>query len=465
MQYVKNKKSISMNRFSIFFLLVGFSLSVHAQDRDFLTADDSLSLDMVSSGADTLSLDEALMLGLEKNHNIIIARQQANQAENNIFIGNAGFLPRINLTGAYQKSVQDTYIEFAGDMPPIDREGAASTTYNAAVELSYTLFDGLSRFYQYDRLQELGRRADIQTRLTVENTLFQLVQTYLQIARLRENYEINQQSAEISLQRYQRAKNAYRYGGDTKLDVLNAKVDLNTDSVNLAQSYVDLNNAKRDLNILMGRAPTNSFIVNDNFDINLSIEIERIMEKALENNANLQVAEYNLNLARLDEKISGAARYPGLNLNGSYGYNRQENEAGFIASQEQLGFQGGISLNYTLFDANVRSTQIQNAEISTQNEQQRLSFTRQQIRRDVLNAFATYQNSLYLLDKEEDNLETARLNFERSQTALRLGQINTTQFREAQLNLINARRRINRLYYQTKLAEVRLYRLAGVLSD
>lgn len=455
-----------MNRLYIFLtnLLLLIPSVLSAQVEIDLETDPEDQL-MITDTRDTLSLEEAMRQGLENNHNIIVSQRQQEQAENNIFIGNAGFLPRLNLTGNYQHSVQNTFIEFAGEMPPIDRENAASTNYGASVELQYTLFDGLSRFYRYDRLQELGRSADAQTQLTIENTLFSIVQTYLEVARLRENLEINQAAVEISLQRLARAENSYEYGGNTKLDVLNARVDLNTDSVNFSQAYLNLQNAKRNLNVLMGSEPSNEFVVMDDFDINTNLELQNLLDEALEQNTDLQIAKYNLNTARLDEKISGASNLPGLNLSGSYGYNRQENEAGFIESQEQLGFTGGVSLNYTLYDANVRSTQIQNAEISTLVEQENVALTKQQLKRDVLNAFATYENNLYLLDKEEDNLETARLNFERSQSALRLGQINATQFREAQLNLIRARRSINNLYYQAKLSEVRLYRLAGVLSE
>jgi outer membrane protein len=215
----------------------------------------------------------------------------------------------------------------------------------------------------------------------------------------------------------------------------------------------------------MGKSADHRFTVADDFDINYNIKPDRILEQAKENNANLLVAEYNLNAARLDEKIANADRYPSLQLNASYGFNRQENEAGFIATQEQLGFQGGVAVNYALFDANVRSRQIQNAAIGTEIEEQNVAFIEEQIKRDVLNAYATYENNLYLLRKEEDNLETAELNFERSQTALKLGQVNATQFREAQLNLIRARRSINNLYYNAKVAEVRLYRLAGILDN
>jgi len=419
----------------------------------------------VSDSADILSLEEAMRQGLENNHNIIVRQRQQEQANNNVFIGNAGFLPRLNLTGNYQHSIQNTYLEFAGEMPPIDRNNAASTTYGTSVELQYTLFDGLSRFYQYDRLQELGRTADIQTQLTIENTLFSIVQTYLEVARQRENYNISQTAVELSAQRLERVQNTYDYGGNSKLDVLNAKVDLNTDSVNLTQASLNLENTKRNLNVLMGRDPSHEFVVRDDFEINNDLELDQLLDKAMKQNASLQLARYNLNTARLDEKISGANNLPRLNLNGSYGYNRQENEASFIESQEQLGFTGGLSLNYTIYDANVRSTQIQSAEISSEIEQENVTLTKKQLQRDVLNAYATFDNNLFLLEKEQDNLETARLNFERSESALRLGQINSTQFREAQLNLIRAQRSINNLYYQAKLSEVRLYRLAGVLSQ
>ena len=190
-----------------------------------------------------LTLDEAIRQALENNYNIIVARNDETVAGNNVFIGNAGFLPRLNLVGNYQRSVNDVYIEFIQGGPepmaPIDRENAQSSQLNGAVELSYTLFDGLSRIYNYSRLQELQRVANAQTQQTVENTLFQVVSTFLEVARLQEEVDINEEAVAISVEREQRAQSQYLYGGSTKLDVLNAQVDLNTDSVTLSQTKLD----------------------------------------------------------------------------------------------------------------------------------------------------------------------------------------------------------------------------------
>ena len=420
---------------------------------------------LVGDTLQVLTLDEAIRQALESNYNIIIARNDETVAGNNVSIGNAGLLPRLSLTGGYQRSINDTYIEFNGEMPPIDRENAQSTQLNGAVELSYTLFDGLSRFYNYSRLQEQQRAATAQTQQAIEATIFDVVSTFLETARLQKEIDINRQAVALSVQRYERAQNQYLFGGNTKLEVLNAQVDLNTDSVTLAQSKLNYANAQRNLNVLRGTAPSNTFRPRDTFDVNRSLELDRLLAASQENNAALQLANYNLNTARLDEKVARATYLPSLSLIGSYGYNRQENDASFLLFQEQLGFTGGVSLNYSIFDANVRSTQAQNATITTENREQSLEQTRLSVRRDLLNAYATYENSLYLLDKEQTNLETAQLNYERSETALQLGQINATAFREAQLNLIRARKRINDLYYQAKQAEVRLYQVAGTLGN
>ena len=122
-------------------------------------------------------------------------------------------------------------------------------------------------------------------------------------------------------------------------------------------------------------------------------------------------------------------------------------------------------MNYTLFDGNVRSTQSQNVTIAVENRAQSLDRAQLAVRRDLLNAYGVYENSLYLLDQEQTNLETAQLNYERSETALQLSQINATAFRDAQLNLVQVRKRINDLYYQAKQAEARLYQVAGTLSE
>jgi len=81
----------------------------------------------------------------------------------------------------------------------------------------------------------------------------------------------------------------------------------------------------------------------------------------------------------------------------------------------------------------------------------------------VTNSYEAYRNSRLVLTLETQSLEAAELNFQRSRDLYRLGQVTSTQFREAQLNLIRSKNRMQTAKYNAKLAELSLLKLSGQL--
>jgi outer membrane protein TolC len=67
------------------------------------------------------------------------------------------------------------------------------------------------------------------------------------------------------------------------------------------------------------------------------------------------------------------------------------------------------------------------------------------------------------MQKEERNVRTNKLNFARTQELFNLGQRNGTEFREAQLNLVQSESNYSNARYLAKIAEVELIRIAGML--
>ena len=63
------------------------------------------------------------------------------------------------------------------------------------------------------------------------------------------------------------------------------------------------------------------------------------------------------------------------------------------------------------------------------------------------------------------NLETANLNYRRSQELFQLGQITNAELRNAQLNISRIEERILTLRIQAKISEVELYQLSGKLIE
>ncbi|MBC5991887.1 TolC family protein [Pontibacter cellulosilyticus] len=440
-----------MKRLDVFigFILLLVNTSAFSQVRDTLQV---------------LTLEEAILEALAQNHNIRISRIEAAISENNVTLGNAGLLPSLFLEGSYTKSIRDVKTSFINpQIESINRQNAASSTVNGAAVLSYNIFNGLGSYYQFNSLQNLSRIGDVQARLTIENTLLQAVIQYLEAARLQELLEINREAMEISRERYDRVNVKYEFGTITKLDVLNAKVDLNADSTIYLSTMADYSNALRNLNLLLGRDPMASMVVEEDYDLNRDLQLDILLAEALAVNSNLLLAQYLRQDARLNLKIARSGYYPRVDVNAAYNYNRIKDEASFLNLSRTDGFSGTITLSYNLFNGFQQRTQVENARMSLAASDENLELAADQVKRDVRNAYEIYRTNLYLLQLAQDDLTTSRLNFERSQEAYATGLINSTDLRTAQLNLINSQNRINNLRIQAKSSEIELYRLSGRL--
>ena len=77
----------------------------------------------------------------------------------------------------------------------------------------------------------------------IENTLLQLYTIFYEVCRLSEEKEIIKSSLEISKSRLERNKTKFEFGQSTKLELLNAEVDVNTDSIRYLNAVKNLSNA------------------------------------------------------------------------------------------------------------------------------------------------------------------------------------------------------------------------------
>ncbi|TYP92022.1 outer membrane protein [Fodinibius salinus] len=415
--------------------------------------------------ADTLSLSQAVGLALEKNHNITIARNRAEIDENNATLGNAGYLPSLTANGSYRKSIENTTLNFSGNTPDTSRTGSISSQLAGSLNAQYTLFDGFGNAYRLKSLKRQAKLGSVQSRLEIENTLLQVIQRYLQTIARAELATINRQSIDISEQRFKRAQKQYQMGGRTKVNLLNAEVALNQDSIRYVQSNADLQDAKRNLLVLLGEQPSGDIHVQKQISINRELNLQELMQSALQNNASLVTSELETKLAEVSLKQSRSDRYPQLNAEASYNYTRSQSEANLLSFQETNGLTGTLSLSFNIFNGFQRKIDIQNAKIRLRNSKEQQQLAQKQLRRDMRNAYEDYSTNIFLLDKQQLNVQTAELNFRRTQKAFKLGQVSNTEFREAQLNLLQARQELVNLKVNAKLSEIELLKLGGRLLE
>ena len=69
------------------------------------------------------------------------------------------------------------------------------------------------------------------------------------------------------------------------------------------------------------------------------------------------------------------------------------------------------------------------------------------------------------LQVEENAVETNRENYAQTEERIKNGQLTSIEFRQAQLNLLNAQTSLNNAKFDAKLRETQLMQLVGKLID
>lgn len=412
-----------------------------------------------------LTQAEAVKLALENNYGIKIAANAVEVADNNTSILNSGYLPTLTGSAGATYNLDNTEAEFSNGTSTV-LNGAESDRYNASLSLNYTLFDGLGRRYNYKSLKEQYQLSELQARETIENTVIQLFSVYYSVEQLSENLEALRETLEVSKDRLVRAQYQFDYGQNTKLGVLNAEVDINNDSINIISSYQSLKNAKRDLNVVLGNALSSDFSVSTTVDFTLQFKKDSLFDKAKTRNVALLQSEKNIAISQLSIKSSKSGYLPTVGLNGTYGWNKNNNNAAsFVAVSTNTGLSGGLSLSWNLFDGGSTITSVKNAKVNLETQKLEKENILIGITRDFENAWEDFENKLNIFNIQEQNIITSQSNFERTQEKFKIGQVNSIEFRQAQLNLLNAELSRNQAKYQAKLAELSLLQLSGELLN
>ena len=418
-------------------------------------------------GQEILTKEKAVEVTLENNYDIRVTKNNLATAKNNKSIYNSGYLPTIVGNAGVTYSKNDTDNEFQ-DGTVNSVTGAESKAYNASLGLNYTIFNGFNRQNTFKRLKESYNLTELQARQVIENTLTTLFLAYYEVGRLTENETTQKETLGISKKRLQRAVYSFDYGQNTKLDVLNAEVDVNNDSITYLGVKRQLANAKRDLNVVLGRNVNTPVVVNTNVTYAIDLNLMDVLAKSKVNNASLLQAKKDIELRQLDIKINKSGWMPNVGLTSSYAWNKSNNDATNAfspISNTRKGLNAGVNLSWNLFDGGSTKTNVTNAKIALETRGIQKQQQEESLERDVNNAWETYQNALFSLQVQEKNVVTSKLNFDRTEERYKLGQVTSIDFRQAQVNLINAELSVSNAKYTAKNAELQLLQLAGVLLD
>mgnify|MGYP001007016800 FL=1 len=412
---------------------------------------------------EVLTIEQAMTIALENNFEIKIAKNNSKINETNVTIGNAGMLPTATASITDNNNLTNS-TQVRQDGTSTTLNNAKNNSLNYGVSLGWTVFDGMKMFAKLDQLKELQKLGDAELKRTILLKIAQVNSAYYDLVQQQQQLSALDTTIVISNQRLTLAKNRFSIGKASKLEVLNAQVDLNSDQVALLRQKETYANSKILLNQYLARDPKIDFKVTDEVKVDNKLILADLMDLAQKQNPGLESQIINKRIAELQLKQVKADRYPTLRLTSGYNFSESQSSLGFTSETSSRGLNYGFNASMNIFDGfnqhrneKVAKLQIENSQIAI--EQQNTILNTQ-----LSTAFQTYLTNLELIGLEENNEAIARQNLEIKLDKFKIGTITTLDFRTAQLNYVNAKVRYSNAQYEAKLSEIALKELAGNIN-
>lgn len=405
---------------------------------------------------------DAVNLALENNYAIRIARLDQEMLRNNLTPGNAGFLPTADLSAGQNNSIINARQEYLTGQVN-ERDNAKSNSLSAGASLNWTLFDGMRMFNAYAMLRQQLNAGELRTRLQIENTIASVLGSYYNIVQLWQRMAVFVKAVTLGEERVEIAREMLLLGSGSRLDLLQAEVDLNTDRSQLIEFQEMITGASINLNQLMARDAALTFGVEDTITIMPVLDYNALESAMLRSNPQLLLSQLDIDMANRTLQDIRGRRAPVIGMNLGYSYNNQNSESGFMKTSRTSGINYGITANMSLFDGFNLKRQAQNARIGMESAALQQQAYTEQLKAELLSSYKTYSSKLQMVALERQNLLTANINFEIAGERFRLGELSGIEYREAQKNLLAANERLINAVFDVRLLEISLMQLSGTI--
>ena len=426
-----------------FYLFIGFVLSLNLPAQSVIT------------------LDQAVEIALKNNLDLQIAANDTKQADNNNHAGNAGMLPTVSLNVSENPSLSNINQKFTNGTT-IEKNGVSSNNLNAALVVSYTLFDGKKMFATRRKLEILDEAAQNKFNSQVQTVISNVILNYSNITRLKEYLKVLDLLRDLSQQRLDIIGARQLAGLANNTDLFLAQLDLETRKQNINTQKSSINKAYNSLNLVLNIKIDSLYGVEDVFK-NINVLDKNKMDELLRNNPDNQWAINQYNIALQAQKEIDAARLPLLKLNGVYNYTLSQSAAGFSLYNQSMGPQAGLSLVVPIFNGNINKSNSENAKLNVQSSEWKMAVVKQNIEVAYEQAWQDYSTAKLQLSSDSLAVTTANKYMELMQERFKLGQSTIIDLKEAQRTFEETNYRMISNWYIARIAETQLLLLTGQL--
>lgn len=428
-------------------------LNTHRVRRFLLTGLALISLIQTKAQSDksddnkVLSLNDCVQFTLQHHPNSTIYKNEVQLAKEKIRENRAAYLPSVNAYGSFDYNIKlQTSIIPAGTLSATETQLQMGNKFStgAYVQADQTIFDrsanlGIQSAKVEKEIADLNLLKENESLIYNASVAYYEVLTYAEKGKLLAKNEAQyQQLLDILRLRYEKGvvkKSEYDRG---RVNLNNIRADVALNENNYALAVNKLKNA-------MGMDLQTQISLSDS--VNFSKEIVKPDIEPLTINQLLayQIDQKDVLQKELDIKKKNAAYLPTLNAYAKYGANAYS--ADFENAMDRwFDYSAiGVTLNIPIFSGFKRSSQLNQSQLSAENQRLRFNLNQRQYDLDYQNSGSQLFSSYTSLIQNRENMELAKEVLDATQVEYREGTATLSTFldddyayKEAQSNYITS---------------------------
>lgn len=408
----------------------------------------------VAKAQNILSLPDAIRLGLEKNYDLQIQKNTENIAGLNNTWGNTSIMPSVSFNASARENWNYN-----------DEENYRRQTVVPELSLNWIVFNGFSARINKQKFEELEKQSAGNTTILVENTIQDIILTYNNCLLQKEIVIVYKELSDLSEDRYNLTLESKNIGGGTTYESLQAKTALLEDQSNYLKQKVNYENAIRTLNYILGVETNTVWEFNSKLEVNTAnYNIDSLSEKMTINNNTLKNQYLYQSLLSKETALAKSAYSPTVSFNTGISHTDLGNYySGNMPNLSQNSYDTyiGITFSWSLFNGGTRKRSIEISKINEESAGIQTSQMAHSLNNQLLQIYSNYEVNKAVFDLANEQEASARLNLELSEAKYKNGNINSFNYRDAQIMFLNAAISKYRAIYNLIQSNTDLLRITG----
>lgn len=407
----------------------------------------------------TLTLSDAIKIGLQNNFEISIARLTNQAAQQNVEIGVPQKIPSINFD-----LKQSNGISKDGLATSFLQGTYSKSEISAEINLDWILFDGFQAKINHNILKQLGKRSDGLLQLTIENTIESIILSYYNALIEKEKLKVFEEVSFLSSQKLKKARVELNLGEISFYDLNNLAYALVQDSINWYEQQINYGQAIIKLNTLMGVPKNQQPILVEQFEFeNQDFDYNILRRKLLASNQDLQNEYINQKLQEQNATLLHAQKKPMIRLQSGIG--EELGTSKFSGESRQKGtvfdYYVNFTLTYNLFNKRDLKQRIQEAEINKLIVNKEINQIKQILEEKLFLRYDKYQQYKEIFRMRKKLIESLHKNLKIASIRLDNGESLFIEYRDLQIKLLEAKLGLLDSIFELKIAETEIIRLTG----